>query len=148
VAVRRGVVVTFAGAQLLDVGGPTAAGYRQACTSITDPADNPEHLAAAAAFAGMASLGPLGELPMVVATAEQHRRPGLDPATAAELDRTWSAGRERWASASSAARLVPIAQRGHDIQFEQPGIVVDLIESPVAGASPTVGQVVAGSLGG
>ncbi len=61
---------------------------------------------------------------MIVATATTHPFPGLDATEEARLNKVWDAGQDHWMSLSSSARLVPVSDTGHDIQLEQPEVVI------------------------
>jgi pimeloyl-ACP methyl ester carboxylesterase len=110
-----------------DDGSEAAAGFRQTCAMVSDPKGNPEHLAAPDAFAEVATITSLGDVPMVVATAAQHPRPGLDPAVAAHLDEVWSRGQQHWAALSSDSELSSVTDTGHYIQLDRPDVVVDAV---------------------
>lgn len=101
--------------------------FQETCASITDPGRNPERLDAARAFAEVAEIEGLGDVPMVVASRAEVAYPGLAPAAEAALVSTTAKGQERWASLSSDATLVPIADTSHSIQVDQPAKVIDLL---------------------
>jgi pimeloyl-ACP methyl ester carboxylesterase len=111
-----------------------AASFRQVCASISDPRRNSERLDAPAAFGEAATVGSLGQVPLVVATAAAHPRPGLDPSAAAELEHMWSEGQRHWTSLSSNAQLLVVEDTGHDIQLDQPGVVIEQVRSLIATA--------------
>lgn len=112
-----------------DNGSAAAGSFRDACAMQADPAKNPEHLAGPAAFAQVATITSLDALPMIVATAPD-RGPGvagLPASDVAALNAAWDTGQDHWVSLSSAARLVTVADTGHFIQVDQPGVVLDQI---------------------
>jgi pimeloyl-ACP methyl ester carboxylesterase len=111
-----------------DGGSPTAAGWRQACALQADPAANPERLDGPVAFAEVATIDSLGDVPMIVATAPtREETAGLPASEAAALNAAWNTGQDHWVSLSSSARLVTVADTGHYIQDDQPEVVLDLI---------------------
>jgi pimeloyl-ACP methyl ester carboxylesterase len=110
-----------------DDGSEMAGVFQDTCATITDPARNPEHLDAAKAFAGVAGIDDLGDVPLVVASRAEVAYPGLAPEVEAELVRTTADGQEHWASLSSNATVVLIADTSHYIQVDQPAKVVDLV---------------------
>ena len=57
---------------VVDDGSDGAASYRELCASLSDPANNPEHLDGPSAFAEVAEVTSLGDLPMIVDTAAEH----------------------------------------------------------------------------
>ena len=57
---------------VVDDGSDAAASYRELCASLSDPANNPEHLDGPSAFAEVAEVTSLGDLPMIVDTAAEH----------------------------------------------------------------------------
>jgi pimeloyl-ACP methyl ester carboxylesterase len=109
-----------------DDGTPAAAGYQQLCTNISSPSNNAENLDGVAAFGEVVDIGSLGDLPTVVMTATNHPW-GLDDAQNTRLDAAWNAGQDHWLSLSSSARLVPVANTGHNIQSDQPAAVIEQI---------------------
>ena len=57
---------------VVDDGSDAAASYRELCASLSDPANNPEQLDGPSAFAEVAEIESLGDLPMIVDTAAEH----------------------------------------------------------------------------
>lgn len=110
--------------------------FRDTCASITDPDRNPERLDAARAFAEVAKIDDLGDVPLVVASRAAVAYPGLAPEAEAALVSTTERGQQRWASLSTDATLVPIADTSHYIQVDQPAKVIDLL----TGLLPTSGH--------
>lgn len=107
-----------------DNGSDVAAEFRQTCTMVSTPEANPELLAAPEAFAEVAAISSLGDVPMVVVTAAQHPRPGLDPAVVVQLDAVWNRGQQHWAALSSNVKLMSIPDTGHYIQLDRPDVVI------------------------
>ena len=111
-----------------DDGSEVAASFQLAC-AMFEPDGNVERLDAHAAFDLVAEVDSLGDLRMIVAPAAERAYPGLAEADATGLRAAWDAGQAHWASLSTAAVLVPVADTGHNIQVEQPAKVAELIES-------------------
>jgi pimeloyl-ACP methyl ester carboxylesterase len=116
-------------------GTPTAAVFAGICAAISDPGKNPERLDAPAAFADVASIESLGDIPMTVATRADLSYPDLPTAVDAQLATAWTDGQAHWASLSSVARLITVPDTSHNIQIDQPGVVVDQI-SALLGSPP------------
>jgi pimeloyl-ACP methyl ester carboxylesterase len=110
-------------------GSEAAAIFVGLCAVISDPGQNPERLDAPAAFADVASIQSLGDVPMTVASRADLSYPGLAATVDSQLAGVWTQGQAHWASLSSAAKLVTVADTGHNIQLDQPGVVVDQISS-------------------
>lgn len=119
-----------------DDGSEMGGVFRDTCASITDPSRNPERLDAARAFAEVATIDDLGDVPLVVAGRAEVAYPGLAPEAEAALVSTTERGQQRWASLSTDATLVPIADTSHSIQVDQPAKVIDLL----TGLLPTDGH--------
>jgi pimeloyl-ACP methyl ester carboxylesterase len=113
-------------------GSQTAAVFVGLCATISDPAQNPERLDAPAAFADVASIQSLGDVPMTVATRADLSYPGLAATVNARLADVWTRGQAHWATLSTAAELVTVADTGHNIQVDQPAVVIDQISSLLA----------------
>jgi hypothetical protein len=90
---------------------------------------NVEHLDAVAAFDEVATIDTLGDLPLTVVTTSERTFPGLAADQLARLDRVWNDGVDRWASLSTASTVVSVDDTGHDIQLDQPQVVIDQIEA-------------------
>jgi len=97
--------------------------YAPGCAVMRDPALDAERLDVFPAFAEVAAIESLGELPMTVLTAAHRTGPQLDAGELAALDEIWADGVERWASLSTSSDIVPI-ESGHDIHVEHPQVVV------------------------
>ncbi len=110
---------------VVDDGSEVARSFRQSCALVADPAANPERLDGPTAFAQLAEIDTLGDLPMTVTTAADHPFPTA-------LDDIWNRGQEQWAALSSASLLVPVADTGHDIQLDQPAIIAEQFERLLA----------------
>jgi pimeloyl-ACP methyl ester carboxylesterase len=120
---------------VVDDGSEAAAGYQGLCASLSDPAGNVEKLDAPVAFAEVAEVDSLGDLPMIVATASEHPW-GLASRENDRLNEEWNAGQNQWVSLSSAAELVPVDNTGHYIQVDQPDVVIELIDALLARGDP------------
>ncbi|HEY6608404.1 MAG TPA: alpha/beta hydrolase, partial [Candidatus Limnocylindria bacterium] len=104
-------------------------------TFETDPSLNPEHLHLQASFAeALAALeasGPLfGDRPVVVLSAETTPGPRLElPAELAmSIDEIWAAGQQDLADESTAGSVELVPGAGHEIQADQPAVVIDALE--------------------
>jgi pimeloyl-ACP methyl ester carboxylesterase len=116
-----------------------APDFRDACTWFTEPDSDPERLDVAESFAEIAAVTSLGAMPIVVLTATSHADPGVDAATAAHVEDVWQQGQQAWAELSTHGQLVVVADSGHFIHVDQPGIVLDHIRAllDVSTAPPT-----------
>jgi pimeloyl-ACP methyl ester carboxylesterase len=112
-------------------GSDAAAGFQQSCAEGADPAHNPERLDVPAAFAEIAEIATLGRLPLAVLTASEHPW-GLAAEEDARLSGVWDAGQARWASLSSSAQLIVVADSGHHIQLDQPLRVIEQVQRLLA----------------
>jgi pimeloyl-ACP methyl ester carboxylesterase len=110
-------------------GSQAAADFVSVCTAISDPAKNPERLNAPAAFADVGSIQSLGDIPMTVASRADLSYPDLPTTVASELASVWTEGQSHWASLSSAAKLITVADTSHNIQIDQPAVVVAQISA-------------------
>jgi pimeloyl-ACP methyl ester carboxylesterase len=110
-----------------DDGTEAARGFVDTCTAISSPAGNPEQLDGPAAFAEVSAITSLGAVPMTVITATLRNFPGLNSAELARLTQVWNTGQQQWAALSPASSVVTVDDTGHDIQLEQPQIVIDEI---------------------
>jgi pimeloyl-ACP methyl ester carboxylesterase len=117
-----------------DDGSQAAASYQELCASLSDSAGNAEQLDGPAAFAEVAEVDSLGDLPMIIATAAEHPW-GLTPSENDRLNEEWNAGQDHWGSLSSAAQLVPVDNTGHYIQVDQPDAVIEQIEALLTGGT-------------
>ena len=80
------------------------------------------------AFAQVATINSLDQLPTIVVTADHHSYPGLAPTEEARLDDVWNAGQAHWASLAGSAQLVTVDNTSHNIQLDRPEIVLDKIK--------------------
>jgi pimeloyl-ACP methyl ester carboxylesterase len=113
---------------VVEDGSEGAAMLRGLCTSSFAPTGNGEQLDVVAAFAEAAQISSLGSLPMAVITAT-HREVPADLA-ASEVDRlndAWNQGQQTWMALSSNARLTAVDDTSHNVQIDQPGVVIDEI---------------------
>jgi pimeloyl-ACP methyl ester carboxylesterase len=99
--------------------------YAGGCALMHDPAKDGERLDVFPAFAALASITSLGDLPMTVMTAAHRSPDGLTPAELTRLQSTWDEGMQRWAGLSTASNVVTVEDTGHEIQTDQPAIVID-----------------------
>jgi pimeloyl-ACP methyl ester carboxylesterase len=118
---------------VVDDGSESAASYGELCASLSDPADNPERLDAPAAFAEVAEIDSLGDVPMIVVTAAEHPW-GLAPSEDARVNEEWNAGQNHWVSLSS-AQLVQVDDTGHYIQVDRPDVVIEQIDALLGGGA-------------
>jgi pimeloyl-ACP methyl ester carboxylesterase len=88
----------------------------------------------------------LGDLPLIVLSAAHRGLPSWFTAEqAARLTEAWRRGHEELAALSSNGRLVIAEKSGHDIQYDEPDLVLDAIHQIVAEAwSNARGQPFAG----
>ena len=111
-----------------DDGSDVARSFHDNCTINFHPDGNTERLDVPAAFAEVATITSLGSLPMVVVTADTHAYAGLDAGEAARLNDVWNQGQQHWAALSSAGQVVTVANTSHNIQLDQPAIVIEQIQ--------------------
>jgi pimeloyl-ACP methyl ester carboxylesterase len=108
------------------------------CELMRNPAQG-ERLDVFPAFAAVAEISSLEDLPMTVMAAEHRASGGLTPEELDRLDTLWREGTERWATLSSASRVVTVTDTGHAIQDDQPAIFIDelvkLIDEADSGTS-------------
>ena len=110
-----------------DDGSDTAHVFQSLCAAQSDPANNPEHLDAPAAFAEVATIKSLSGVRLIVATADHHSYPGLAASEEARLDSVWNAGQAHWVSLTSSAKLITVDHTSHNIQLDRPEVVLDQI---------------------
>ena len=112
-----------------DDGSDVARSFVDSCTIYFHPDGNPERLDVRAAFAEVATITTLGQLPMIVVTADTKAYDGLDAGEAAHLNDVWNEGQQRWAALSSVGQVVTVANTSHNIHLDQPAIVVEQIQN-------------------
>jgi pimeloyl-ACP methyl ester carboxylesterase len=112
-----------------DDGSDLARIFHDSCTIYFHPAGNPERLDVGAAFAEVATITTLGQLPMVVVTADTKTYDGLDAGEAAHLNDVWNEGQQQWAALSSVGQVVTVANASHNIHLDQPALVVEQIQN-------------------
>ncbi len=78
-----------------------------------------------AAFEEVATITSLGDLPMTVITAAHRTDPALAPTELARLDGLWAEGVDRWAGLSSSSSVVSVEDTGHNIELDQPQLVIE-----------------------
>ena len=112
-----------------DDGSASAEIWVQTCSMQAGPASNVEGIDGPAAFAELAQIGSLGDIPMIVDTASVHdyTAPDFDPAVAAGLTEAWFAGQDHWASLSSNSQVVHVDNAGHNVHVDQPELVIEQI---------------------
>ncbi len=115
-----------------DDGSEMGTVFRDTCHMISDPVNNPERLDAERAFAEVARVDSLSDLPLVVATRADVVYPGMDPKAEAALTTAWHRGQEHWASLSTDATIIPVEDTSHSIQFDQPSVVIDALTDLLA----------------
>jgi pimeloyl-ACP methyl ester carboxylesterase len=119
---------------------PEAAEERRFLTEVMfDPAQNPEHLLLAASDEEVATLldepGPIfGDLPTVVLQGPGPPRvPGLPDSYHAASEAAFDDGFREFATESTRGSLIEVEDTGHNIQDDQPDIVMDAIRNVMAG---------------
>ncbi len=113
---------------VVEDGSEGAAMLRGLCTSSFAPTGNSEQLDVVAAFTEAAQISSLGSLPMAVITATFREVPADLAASEVErLNDAWNQGQQTWMALSSNARLVSVDDTGHNVQIDQPGVVIDEI---------------------
>jgi pimeloyl-ACP methyl ester carboxylesterase len=105
--------------------------YAGGCALMRNPSQG-ERLDVFPAFEAVAKIRSLGALPMTVMTAAERSTAGLSPDESARLESVWRQGTERWATLSSASRIVSVEDTGHAIQDDQPAIVLGEIVKLIA----------------
>jgi pimeloyl-ACP methyl ester carboxylesterase len=113
---------------VVEDGSDGAAMLRGLCTDAFPPAGNSEQLDVVAAFAEAAQIASLGSRPVAVITATRRELPADLAAWEIErLNDAWNQGQQDWIELSTDARLVPVDDTGHNVQIDQPGVVIDEI---------------------
>jgi pimeloyl-ACP methyl ester carboxylesterase len=111
-----------------DDGSETARVFVGLCAEQSSPDNNVEHLDAPNAFAEVATISSLGDVPMTILTADHSSYPGLAASHQARLNDVWTNGQAHWASLAPEAQLIPVDKTGHNIQLERPDVVLDAID--------------------
>ena len=101
--------------------------FQALCVQQSTPANNVEHLDAPTAFAEVATIKSLTDVPMIVATADHHSYAGLAASEEARLNDVWNAGQAHWVSLVSSAQLISVDNTSHNIQLDRPDVVLDMI---------------------
>jgi pimeloyl-ACP methyl ester carboxylesterase len=118
---------------------PEVAEERRFLSALLDPAQNPEHLHVAASDEQVARLldepGPIfGDLPVVVLRAPPlPYLPGLPPDYHEANLAAITAGHQEFAAESTRGTLIEVEDTGHNIQDDQPEVVMDAIRDVMAG---------------
>lgn len=114
--------------QRLPLTGRRGARERRSWAALQSPSSNPERLDGRRAFAQLAALQPLGGVPLVALTHSIAEHPrSTTPRQQADLESAWEAGQNRWLSLSAAGRVERVDLAGHDIQDDQPDLVVERV---------------------
>ncbi len=109
-------------------GSEGAAMLRGLCTGTFPPAGNDERLDVVAAFAEATRIVSLGSLPTAVITASRRETPpDLATSEVERLNELWNEGQQDWMALSTTAHLVTLDDTGHNIQTDQPALVIDEI---------------------
>jgi pimeloyl-ACP methyl ester carboxylesterase len=103
----------------------SVAAYEGGCAVMHDPTLSPERLDVFRAFEEVATITSLGDLPMTVITAARRTDPALAQSELARLDAVWAEGVDRWAGLSSSSSVVSVDDTGHNIELDQPQLVVE-----------------------
>ena len=118
---------------------PEVAEERRFLTDLFDPAQNPEHLHVAASDEQIATLldepGPIfGDLPVVVLRSPAlPPLPGLPDNYHAATLAAMSDGFREFAAESTRGTLIEVEDTGHNIQNDQPEVVMNAIRDVMAG---------------
>ena len=115
-----------------DDGSEAARSFAQGCALMKDPASDPERLDAFAAFAEVAAITSLVDLPMTVVSAAQRTLPGLTPSEVTRLNAAWTDGIDHWAALSTSSSVVIIEDTGHHIEIDQPTAVIEQVRRLLA----------------
>jgi pimeloyl-ACP methyl ester carboxylesterase len=113
---------------IADDGTAAASALVQLCAAQATAGDNAEGLDGAAAFAEIADISSLGDLPTIVDTAadRHYAEQGLSAELVARLTEAWDEGQQHWVALSSHSAFVEVPDTGHYIQRDQPDLVVDV----------------------
>ena len=120
----RGLMIVDASATDWPATVCSVAVYDAGCALMHDPMRDGERLDVFPAFEGVAAITSLGNLPMTVMTAAHRTAPELPASELARIEAVWAAGTQRWAQLSSSSTVVSVDDTGHDIQVDQPAIVI------------------------
>ena len=102
----------------------SVAAYQGGCAVMHDPTLSPERLDVFRAFDEVATITSLGDLPITVITAAHRTDPSLAQSELDRLDAVWAEGVDRWAGLSSSSSIVSVEDTGHNIELDQPQIVI------------------------
>lgn len=116
-----------------------SAGMKEVRESLTtylkDPTLNQEGMDIDGSAAQVRATGLLGDLPLVVLThgrSEGAWPADFSPDLIAKLEQEWRAMQKEQAALSTNSRLIIAEKSGHEIQVDQPDLVVDVIRKVVA----------------
>jgi pimeloyl-ACP methyl ester carboxylesterase len=114
-----------AACSVADDGSAGAAVWIATC-AMQSATGNPELVDGPTAFAQLAQIESLGDVPLVVVTSSDHdyTAEGFDPAAAARVTAMWFEGQEHWASLSTAAQLVSVDGVTHNVHLDRPDLVI------------------------
>jgi pimeloyl-ACP methyl ester carboxylesterase len=105
--------------------------FRDSARTFTDPTANPERFDGVAAFAEVATVDSLGQIPLMVDEATRKLGfIGLEPEQRERVAAAWHAGQQHWASLSTSG-AVQLVDSGHQVQQDQPALVVDQVRTLV-----------------
>ncbi|HEX5613825.1 MAG TPA: DHA2 family efflux MFS transporter permease subunit [Acidimicrobiia bacterium] len=110
---------------VVDDGSEAARTWLEGCAVMRDPSKDPERVDVFAAFAEVAEIGSLGDLPMTVMSADRRTLPALAAAEVTRLNAVWDDGVESWEALSTVSNVVLVEDSGHYIQVEHPDVVID-----------------------
>ena len=113
--------------------GRRGAKERAGWSALRDPSANVEHLDGRQAFADAEALQPFGDVPLIALTHSIARHPrSTAPRQQADLESAWEAGQARWLALASDGRTERVDLAGHDIQVDQPEVVVERVQELLA----------------
>lgn len=117
-----------------DDGTAAAHALTELCPMQATASGNAEGIEGPAAFAEVARISSLGELPLIVDTTTDrgYIEQGVTPELATRLTDAWDAGQQHWVSLSSHSEFVEVSESGHYIHRDQPGLVIEQITSLLA----------------
>lgn len=108
----------------------------KAIRSDTDPSSNPERMDVIASAAQVRATKSLGDLPLIVLTHKPgwNIDPNLPPDLSAKIDQIWQDLQIDLAGLSSNSTHIIATQAGHNIQVDEPQLVIDAILKVMAQA--------------
>ena len=118
----------------------SVAAYEGGCAVMHDPTLSPERLDVFRAFEEVATITSLGDLPMTVITAAHRTDPALTQSELARLDAVWAEGVGRWAGLSSSSSVVSVENTGHNIELDQPQVVIQELLDLLVTTAPIINR--------